>query len=76
MKPGDLQEGGIYHARWAGQPMREVYYDGEELCYWETGGIGPNGEVEHIEQNAPLEDCEIREFMFPSPSEIFGEEGV
>lgn len=72
VNPEDLQEGGIYHAQWADQPMREVYYNGEQLCYWETGGIGPNGEIEHLCVELSPGDCEIREFVFPSPSDIFG----
>lgn len=72
VNPEDLQEGGIYHAQWADHPMREVYYNGEQLCYWETGGIGPNGEIEHLCLELSPGDCEIREFVFPFPSDIFG----
>lgn len=74
IKPEDLQEGGIYYAAWAGQPLREVYYDGENLCYWEAGGIGPDGESKSIERNISPDGCEVREFVFPNPYQIFVKE--
>lgn len=73
VKPEDLDEGQIYHAAWSGQSMREVYFDGEYLCHWEQGGVGPNGEIENIERQILPENCEIREFKFPNPAEIFAD---
>lgn len=75
VRPEDFVDGEIYSARWKGQSWRDVYYNGEVLCYWEKGGIGPNGEVELIERTISPQECEVRDSFFPTPSEVFGEEG-
>ena len=72
VKPEDVKHGQIYYASWPGQPVREVYCGDEYFSYWEQGGVGPNGEIEHIERSVNPDICKVYELNLPSPSEVFG----
>lgn len=75
VKPEDVKHGQIYYASWTGQPVREVYCGDEDFSYWEQGGIGPNGEIEHIEKSINPDICKVYELSIPSPAEALGEGG-
>jgi len=70
--PEDVKHGQIYYASWPGQPVREVYCGDEYFSYWEQGGIGPNGEIEHIEKSINPDLCKVYELNLPSPSSAIG----